>query len=78
MVDTNSLKLTMNTIKGTGDFSNSFWRFIKEDIGIHTIYPAPKKAISFEDRQAKLAVMLEKVDFADDKLTPNEAILAKW
>ena len=35
----NSLKMTMNTIKGTGDFSNSFWRFIKEEIGIHHTYP---------------------------------------
>ena len=24
-----NMKLTMNTIKGTGDFANSFWRFTK-------------------------------------------------
>ena len=81
MVDTmiiTSLKTTMNTIKGTGDFSNSFWRFIKEDIGIHTIYPDPKKRLSNEERQAKVEKMLEKVEFDDDKLTANEALLGKW
>ena len=38
-----NLKMTLNTITGTGDFSNSFWRFIKEEIGINHIYPDPKK-----------------------------------
>ena len=73
-----TLKKTMNSIKGTGDFSNSFWRFIKEEIGIHNVYPATKKKISFEERQAKVDAMLEKVEFEDDKLTPGEALLAKW
>lgn len=45
-----NLKMTMNTIKGTGDFSNSFWRFIKEEIGIHNIYPDPKKKMTFDER----------------------------
>jgi hypothetical protein len=73
-----NLKVTMNTVKGTGDFSNSFWRFIKEEIGIHNIYPDPKKKMTFEERQAKIDVMLEKVDFDDDKLTAGESMLAKW
>ena len=68
----------MNTIKGTGEFSNSFWRFVKEDIGIHHIYPDTKKKMSYEERQAKINQMLEKVDFNDEKLTPNEAVLGKW
>lgn len=79
MIDTiTNLKMTMNTIKGSGEFSNSFWRFIREDIGIHTIYPDPKKRLTFEERQAKINGFLEKVDFEDDKLTANEALLGKW
>ena len=70
--------MTMNTITGTGDFSNSFWRFIKEEIGINHIYPDPKKKQSFEERQKKVDIMLEKVDFEDDKLTPGEVLLGKW
>lgn len=73
-----NMKMTMNTIKGTGDFSNSFWRFVREEIGIHIIYPEGKKKQSFEERQAKVDVLLEKVDFNDDKLTPGEALLGKW
>lgn len=38
-----NMKMTMNTIKGTGDFANSFWRFVREEIGIHIIYPEGKK-----------------------------------
>ena len=68
----------MNTFKGTGDFSNSFWRFVKEEIGIMNVYPESKKKISFEERQAKVDAMLEKVEFEDDKLTPGEALLGKW
>ena len=73
-----NMKMTMNTIKGTGDFANSFWRFVKEDIGIHIIYPEGKKKQSFKERQAKVEILLEKVDFNDDKLTPGEALLGKW
>jgi hypothetical protein len=73
-----NMKMTMNTIKGTGDFANSFWRFVKEDIGIHLIYPEGKKKQSFKERQAKVEILLEKVDFNDDKLTPGEALLGKW
>jgi len=70
--------MTMNTIKGTGDFSRSFWRFIKEDIGIHNVYPEGKRKISLKERQAKVDQLLEKVDFNDDKLTPGESLLEKW
>jgi len=38
-MELSTLKMTMNTVKGVGDFSKAFWRFIKEDIGIHHIYP---------------------------------------
>lgn len=76
-----NLKMTMNTIKGTGDFSNSFWRFVKEDIGIYNVLPEPKKkqgVATFEERQAKIDQLLEKVEFNDEKLTPSEALLGKW
>jgi len=49
-----TMKQTMNTIKGTGDFANSFWRFIKEEIGIHNVYPDGKKKVSYQERQAKV------------------------
>lgn len=42
------------------------------------VYPESKKKITFEERQAKVDAMLEKVEFDDDKLTPGEALLGKW
>lgn len=72
------MKMTMNTIKGTGDFSKSFWRFVKEDIGVAQLYPDTKKKTSFIEKQAKIDKMLEKVEFNDEKLTPGEALLGKW
>ena len=81
MVDGGSLtnlKMTMNTIKGTGDFIKSFWRFVKEDIGVHNLYPEGKKKTSFSEKQDKIDKMLEKVEFNDEKLTPGEALLGKW
>ena len=38
-MDLNTLKMTLNTMKKGGDFSTEFWRFIKEEVGIHYIYP---------------------------------------
>ena len=37
-----------------------------------------KKKLSFEERQAKIDLMLEKVDYEDDKLSPSDLALAKW
>lgn len=72
----------MNTIKGVSNFSEAFQRFIKEEIGIKYIYPESKsylkKKVSFEERQAKIELMLDKVKIDDDKLSPNEQALAKW
>ncbi len=73
-MDLNTLKMSMNSIKGAGDFGNAFWRFIKEDIGVTCIYPDKqsylKKKPTFEERHAKIDKMLEKVEFNDEKLTP--------
>lgn len=81
-MDLNSLKITMNSVKGIGQFSNAFWRFIKEDIGVHHIYPDQhsyvKKKLTFEERHAKIEKMLEKVEYNDEKLTPHEQLLQKW
>ena len=75
-MDLTSLKETMNTIKGTAKFSDAFWRFIKEEVGIHHIYPEQKsyvkKKLSYEERQVKINKMLDKVDYEDDKLSPIE------
>jgi hypothetical protein len=38
-MDLNTLKTTMNMTKGVDKFSDEFWRFIKEDVGIKYIYP---------------------------------------
>ena len=61
-MDITNLKMTMNSIKGIGEFSKAFWRFIKEDIGIHYIYQDQhsyvKKKLTFEERQAKIELML--------------------
>ena len=81
-MELSTLKMTMNTVKGVGDFSKAFWRFIKEDIGIHHIYPDQhsyvKKKPTFQERQDKINLMLEKVEFNDEKLTPQEQLLQKW
>lgn len=38
-MDLNTLKTTMNVTKGVDKFSDAFWRFIKEEVGIKYIYP---------------------------------------
>ncbi len=78
-MDLNTLKTTMNMAKGVDKFSDEFWRFIKEDVGIKYIYPVSrsylKKKLSFEERQAKIDSMLDKIKVDDDKLSPNELVL---
>ena len=63
--DLNTLKMTLNTIDRSQEFSKEFWRFIKEDVGIHYIYPQIqsylKKKVTFEERHEKIEKMLEKV-----------------
>lgn len=34
--------------------------------------------MSFEERQAKIDKMLEKVEYNDDKLSPSDAACSKW
>jgi len=70
--------MSMTGIKG-GSFSEIFWKFIKEDISIFHIYPEQKsylkKKPTFEERQAKIDKMLEKVEYDDDKLSPEDLAL---
>ena len=53
-MELSSLKMTMNTVKGVGNFSDGFWKFIKEEVGIHYIYPEKqsyvKKKLTLEER----------------------------
>eukprot|EP00347_Sterkiella_histriomuscorum_P007790 403347554 len=80
-MELSTLKGTMNTIKGIGGFSTAFWRFIKEEIGVQHIYPDQKSYVkkkpTFEERQAKIEQMLEKVEFNDEKLSNHEQQLQR-
>ena len=58
-MDVTQLKTTINSLSGqTTKFSDNFWKFIKEEVGIHYIYPQQKSYVkkknSFEERQAKI------------------------
>jgi len=67
-------------------FSECFWRFIKEKVGITRVYPAVgasrqqknRKVTSFEERQERISKMLQKTDYDDDKLDQGDAALAEW
>lgn len=65
-------------------FSECFWKFIKERVGIPKIYPMvarqskTKKVITFEERQEKIAEMLQKVEFDDNMLDQADDELAQW
>jgi hypothetical protein len=62
--------------------SDIFWNFIKNQVGITYIYAEKqsylKKQVSFEERQAKVNVLLSRADFEDDKLNPSDQELVKW
>ena len=66
-------------------FSESFWRFIKEEVGISRIYPVSspntkqknKKVLSLAERQDRIDQMLRKVEFDDDKLDQGDLALEK-
>mmetsp|Transcript_17877 Transcript_17877/g.30378 ORF Transcript_17877/g.30378 Transcript_17877/m.30378 type:complete len:188 (+) Transcript_17877:19-582(+) len=70
----------------TTTFSECFWKFIKENVGITKIYPAVsshrqqknRKVPSFEERQERIDRMLLKTDKEDDKLSTNDASLSSW
>lgn len=67
-------------------FNECFWKFIKEKVGIHKIYPSSgfatrsknKKVLTMEQRQERIAIMLQKTDYDDDKLEPGDEELARW
>ena len=67
-------------------FSECFWKFIKERVGIPRVFPTAsaarqsktKKVITFEERQEKIDKMLQKVDFDDNMLDQADGELALW
>jgi hypothetical protein len=69
-----TMSQTKRSTMGNGPetMTGKFWQFIKEEIGIIYIYPEQKsylkKELTFEERQDKIDVMLEKVHYDDDKL----------
>ena len=67
-------------------FSDCFWRFIKENVGISRIYPVSiptsrqknKKVLTLEERQERINAMLQKVGNDDDKMEAGDQLLAEW
>ena len=57
---------------------------MREQIGITHLYdigdPTAKgyTGPSFEDRLERINLMIERAEFEDDKLSPNEQVLAKF
>lgn len=80
-----SLKETINSkLNRYTTFSDNFNLFIREQIGITHLYdigdPTAKGYVgpSFEDRLAKINLMIERAEFEDDKLSPNEQALSRF
>jgi hypothetical protein len=78
-----TLKETINSrINRYTTFTDNFNLFIREQVGIAHVYeisdPSQKGSAgpSFEDRLAKVQLMLERAEFDDDKLNPNEQALS--
>lgn len=68
-------------------FSECFWKFIHEKVGITRIFPANpstsktstnKKVISLAERQERIDIMLQKTEFDDDKLNTGDTVLGQW
>ena len=77
MVDINTLRQTINAELGRyGSFAETFWRFIKTEVGITHIYEEKhsylKKQVSFEERQKRVEDLVARADFDDDKLNPSD------
>ena len=57
-------------------FSDVFWKFVKTEVGITHIQKEKKsyikKQVSFEERQAKIDILLSRANFDDDKLNPSD------
>jgi len=70
-----NLKQSINDQGGRfGTFSDNFYQFIREKIGITYLQEGSQK-MSFEDRLAKIDLMLSRAEFEDDKLDVNELTL---
>jgi hypothetical protein len=82
MASVQQLRETLNQSKFNSYkvFTDTFWRFVKEDVGVTHIYPLKasylKKKQSFADRWGKVDALLARADFDDDKLSPSDAALA--
>ena len=67
-------------------FSDCFWRFIKENVGVSRIYPVSvptsrqknKKVLTLEERQERIDAMLQKMGNDDAKLEVGDSFLAEW
>lgn len=55
-----------------GNFSDNFYKFIRENIGISHLNELGETKSSFKDRLAKIEQMLERAEYEDDKLSANE------
>ena len=72
------LKETINSQGGRfGSFSDNFYRFIREEIGITHLQELPAKP-SFEERLEKVELMIERAEFDDDKLQQDETSLVQY
>ena len=60
-----------------GSFSDNFFRFINENIGITKIHEANLKH-SFEHQLEKVELMIERAEFDDDKLNADQASLTGY
>ena len=82
-MDVQALKRTLNdNLSRYGSFQETFWRFIKTEVGITHIYQEKqsylKKKVSFEERKERVNTILQRADFDDDKLNPSDQELTKW
>ena len=83
MVDIATMRTTINEGKSRFvPFNEVFWKFVRTEVGITHIYEEKqsylKKQVSFEERQKKIEMLLQRADFDDDKLNPSDEALAKW
>ena len=60
-----------------GSFSDNFFLFIKENIGITNIREVSTKH-SFEDQLANVKLMIDRAEFDDDKLDANQSSIANY
>ena len=74
--DVELLKETINSQNGRfGCFSDNFYQFMKEKLGILHLYDLSSSKKTFEERMDKVELMLQRAEFDDDKLDANETVL---